>query len=398
MAVSPEGAAGPLAGVRVVDVSALAPGPFATMILADFGADVVAVERPGPDPFATRTWLGRGKRFVTIDLRNAEGRAAVARLAADADVFVEGFRPGTMERLGLGPDDLMADNPGLVYARVTGWGQDGPYAHRAGHDINYISVAGALGVIGRDDPVPPANLLGDFAGGSLMAVIGILLALHERARSGRGQVVDAAMVDGAALLITGQLGLSPRGGWGRRGTNLLDGSAPFYGTYRCADGRYVAVGAIEEPFWQALLEGLGFDDDESFAGRLDPPRWAAQRARIEARFAERPRDEWVKLLADTDACVTPVLELDELTADEHLAARGTILPGDGADEAAPSPRLSRTPGRAGPPPAPKDAETTDVLADLGFTAAELDTFRQSEAFGPRAAEGPVAPGRRTPGR
>ena len=234
----------PLAGLRVVDVSALAPGPFATMILADFGADVIAVERPEPDPFATRAWLGRGKRFVTVDLRSPDGPAVVARLVADADVFVEGYRPGTMERLGLGPEELTAANPGLVYARVTGWGQDGPYAGRAGHDINYIAIAGALGVIGRDEPVPPANLVGDFASGSYMAVMGILVALYERQASGRGQVVDAAMVDGAALLITGQLGLAASGGWGPRGTNLLDGSAPFYGTYRCADGRFVAVGAI----------------------------------------------------------------------------------------------------------------------------------------------------------
>jgi alpha-methylacyl-CoA racemase len=356
----------PLDGVRVVDVSALAPGPFATMILADFGADVVAVERPEPDPFETRTWLGRGKRYVTIDLRTPEGRATVARLAADADVFVEGFRPGTMERLGLGPDDLMAANPGLVYARVTGWGQEGPYAGRAGHDINYIAVAGALGVIGRDDPVPPANLVGDFAGGSLMAVIGILLALHERESSGRGQVIDAAMVDGAALLITGQLGLAARGGWGRRGSNLLDGSAPFYGTYACADGRYVAVGAIEEPFWQALLAGLHLDDDQAFVGRVDPQRWPGQRDRIAARFAERPRDEWVKLLADTDACVTPVLELDELSADEHLAARGAVFHRDGAVEAAPAPRLSRTPGVAGRPPVAKEAWAADTAPAFGF--------------------------------
>lgn len=371
----------PLQGLRVLDVSALAPGPFATMILADFGADVIAVERPGPDPFATRAWLGRGKRFVTVDLRSVAGPAVVARLARDVDVFVEGYRPGTMERLGLGPDDLMAANPGLVYTRVTGWGQDGPYAERAGHDINYISIAGALGVIGTEDPVPPANLVGDFASGSFTAVMGILLALHERRRSGRGQVVDAAMVDGAVLLITGQLGLAALGRWGPRGTNLVDGSAPFYGTYRCADGRYVAVGAIEDPFWLALLEGLGLQDDQDLAPRMDPARWPGQRRRIAERFAERPRDHWVKLLAGTDACVTPVLELDELTSDEHLTARGSLRQGAGVTGAAPAPRLSRTPGRPGEPAAEKGSETDAVLTGAGFTPVELAALRQSGALG-----------------
>jgi alpha-methylacyl-CoA racemase len=369
MSAGAEARPGPLAGLRVLDVSALAPGPFATMILADFGADVIAVERPGRDPFGTREWLGRGKQFVTVDLRSADGPAVVARLAEGADVFVEGYRPGTMERLGLGPDDLLATNPGLVYARVTGWGQDGPYAMRAGHDINYISIAGALGVIGRDEPVPPANLVGDFASGSYLAVMGILSALYERQSSGRGQIVDAAMVDGATLLITGQLGLVASGGWGRRGTNLLDGSAPFYGTYRCADGGYVAVGAIEEPFWQTLLEGLGLKDDETFAGRHDSARWPEQRQRLAGRFAERSRDDWVRLLGDRDACVTPVLELDELSGDEHLAARGNLVRRDGAPEAAPAPRLSRTPARAGDPPPPKDTGTDRVLASAGPASA-----------------------------
>jgi alpha-methylacyl-CoA racemase len=376
-----EGRSGPLAGLRVVDVSALAPGPFATMILADFGAEVIAVERPGPDPFGTRAWLGRGKQYVTVDLRSPDGPAVVARLAATADVFVEGYRPGAMERLGLGPEDLTALNPGLVYVRVTGWGQDGPYALRAGHDINYISIAGALGVIGRDEPVPPANLVGDFASGSYLAVMGILTALYERQSSGRGQVVDAAMVDGATLLITGQLGLAASGGWGRRGTNLLDGSAPFYGTYRCADERFVAVGAIEEAFWQALLEGLGLKDDEAFAGRYDPARWPEQRDRLAARFAERPRDDWVRLLGERDACVTPVLELDELAGDAHLTARRNLVERDGSIEAAPAPRLSRTPARAGEPAAPKNAGTDTVLASAGFSPEEIDRLRRQGALG-----------------
>jgi alpha-methylacyl-CoA racemase len=363
--------------VRVIDVSALAPGPFATMILADFGADVVAVERPGHDPYGTRAWLGRGKRFVTVDLRGPDGPGVVARLAQSADVFVEGYRPGAMERLGLGPDELLAANPGLVYARVTGWGQEGPYAARAGHDINYIAIAGALGVIGRDEPVPPANLVGDFASGSYLVVMGILAALFERSSSGRGQVVDAAMVDGATLLITGQLGLAADGGWGRRGTNLIDGSAPFYGVYRCADGGYVAVGAIEEPFWQALLEGLGLQGDGLLADRHDPACWPEQRARLAKCFAERRRQEWVELFGAGDACVSPVLELDELAADAHLAARGNLLPRDGRIEAAPAPRLSRTPARAGEPAAPKGSETDDVLVAAGFTPDEVTRLRRS---------------------
>jgi alpha-methylacyl-CoA racemase len=373
----------PLDGVRVVDLSALGPAPFGTMILADFGADVVAVERPRPDPWGTRQFLGRGKRSVVVDLKQPQGVEVVARLAAAADVFVESSRPGVMEAIGLGPDVLLAAHPGLVYARLTGWGQTGPYAERAGHDINYIAVGGPLGIMAGETPVPPANLVGDFAAGSLLMVVGILLALRERDRSGHGQVVDAAMVDGAALLSTGQLGMRASGLWGARGTNFLDGSAPFYGTYRCADGRFVSVGAIEPAFWAALLQGLDLDDGDGDAlpDRDDPHQWPALRSRLAERFAARTRDEWMKVFDRTDACVWPVLDLDELADDPHLAERRTVTrTGDGS-VAAPAPRLSRTPGQAGPPTVPPGEDTAAVLAEAGYSQGDIDALRAAGAVG-----------------
>jgi alpha-methylacyl-CoA racemase len=356
---------GPLRGLRVVELAGIGPVPFTGMVLADLGAEVVRVDRPGSDrPLVPHRILDRGRRSVTLDLKHGKAVAAVLRLVERADVFVEGYRPGVTERLGLGPAECLARNPRLVYARVTGWGQDGPST--AGHDINYLAASGALDAIGRagGPPVPPVNLLGDFAGGGLYAVAGILAALHERERSGLGQVVDAAIVDGVAGLMAMLLGFAAAGQWrAERGTNLLDSGAPFYDVYECSDGRYVAVGALEERFYRALLAGLGLDE---VPDRNDPANWPALRAILAEQFASRTRDEWADMFAGTDACVTPVLTLAE-------AGRGYLVH-DGLRQPAPAPRFSRTPAEL-PPPAPEPgAHTRTVLTGYGFTDEEIDAL------------------------
>ncbi|MFC0529983.1 CaiB/BaiF CoA transferase family protein [Phytohabitans kaempferiae] len=337
---------GPLTGLRVVELASIGPGPHAAMILADLGADVVRIPRPGgslalggpraPDP------LLRGRRNVAADLKDPAGRAAVLRLVAEADVLVEGFRPGVTERLGVGPARCQAVNPRLVYARMTGWGQDGPLARSAGHDINYIGLTGALHAIGRagERPVPPLNLLGDFGGGSMLLVVGILAAVWDAGRTGAGRVVDAAMVDGVSTLAQMVWGLLHAGAWSdERERNILDGAAPFYDTYACADGRYVAVGAIEPKFYAALLAGLDLRADE-LPDQLDRASWPAVKARFAEVFAARTRDEWTEVFAGTDACVTPVLSFAEAARHPHLAARGTVVPHGGMPQAAPAPRFS----------------------------------------------------------
>ncbi|WP_020661443.1 CaiB/BaiF CoA transferase family protein [Amycolatopsis benzoatilytica] len=353
---------GPLTGLRVVELAGIGPGPHAAMILADLGADVVRVDRPGT---RERNALLRGRRSVFADLKTPAGRDLVRRLAAVADVLVEGFRPGVAERLGVGPADCLAVNPRLVYGRMTGWGQDGPLASRAGHDINYLSLTGALHAIGRagQPPVPPLNLVGDFGGGSMFLLTGVLAALWERERSGRGQVVDAAMVDGASVLSQMIWAFRGEGAWtDERGTNLLDGGAPFYDTYECADGRHVAVGAIEPQFYAKLLDGLGLDA----AGppdQLDREGWPALRARFSEIFRAHPRQHWEKVFADTDACVTPVLTFAEAEHHPHLAARGTITELDGVVQPAPAPRFSRTTTDV-PSAAPEPGtDTAAVLSD-----------------------------------
>ncbi len=338
------------------------------MILADLGADVVRVERPegtldltggGPDQ------LLRGRRSVAADLKGHEGRDLVLRLVDRADVLIEGFRPGVAERLGVGPEECHRRNPRLVYGRMTGWGGEGPMARRAGHDINYISLTGALHAIGRrgERPVPPLNLVGDFGGGSMFLLTGILAALWERERSGLGQVVDAAMVDGTSVLAQMMWAMLGQGTWSpERGTNLLDGAAPFYDTYTCQDGRHVAVGAIEPQFYRELLAGLGLDPG-TLPDQLDRSGWPVVRERIAGVFLTRPRDHWAEVFADTDACVTPVLAPDEAPGHPHLSARGTLVHLDGVWQAAPAPRFSRTaPGTPTPPRKP-GADTEAVLAD-----------------------------------
>ena len=359
---------GPLQGLRVVEMAGLGPCPHAAMVLADLGADVVRVDRAsggtqlGP---AETDVLLRGRRSVAVDLKSPAGVALVLDLVGRADVLVEGFRPGVMERLGLGYDVCAARNPGLVYGRITGWGQEGPLAARAGHDLNYLGLTGTLAAVGRagERPVPPLNLVADFGGGSMLLLVGVLAALHERQTSGRGQVVDAAMVDGVAVLSQMLWSFRSQGIWkDGRGTNWLDGGAPFYDTYVCADGRFVAVGAIEPQFWAALLTGLGLDD----AGLPDPfdaDRWSELRQALADVLLTRTRDEWTAVFDGVDACLTPVVELAEALDEPHLAARGTFAVVDGVQQAAPAPRFSRTPSDPPRAPGATGADTDAVRAD-----------------------------------
>ncbi|HEX6446772.1 MAG TPA: CaiB/BaiF CoA-transferase family protein [Streptosporangiales bacterium] len=358
---------GPLAGLRVVELPCIGPGPFATMLLADLGADVVRVDRPGGGGLQVippeQDLLGRGKRSVALDLKDAAAVERLLTLVERADLLVEGFRPGVAERLGVGPEDCLARAPQLVYGRMTGWGQDGPYAGQAGHDITYVAVAGALHAIGAAEGPPqvPLNLIGDFAG-ALYLTTGLLAALRETATSGRGQVVDAAMVDSTAHLMTVFHGLMANGAWrDQRGVNLLDGSAPFYGVYLTADGGWMAVGALEPPFYDELLRLL--DIPVEAADRSDPSTWPALRGRLADAFSSRTREQWVAVFADSDACVAPVLSMTEAQHDPHLAARGTFTEHHGVVQPAPAPRFSRTTAALGRRPPSPGEHTDEVLAD-----------------------------------
>ncbi|OBF60589.1 carnitine dehydratase [Mycobacterium sp. 852002-51971_SCH5477799-a] len=356
---------GPLSGVRVIELGGIGPGPHAGMLLADLGADVVRVRRPAGGlgmPDEDRDLLHRGKRIVDLDVKTQP--QTLLELAAKADVLLDCFRPGTCERLGIGPDDCAAVNPRLIYARMTGWGQQGPLAPTAGHDINYLSQTGALSALGYADrpPMPPLNLVADFGGGSMLVAFGIAAALYERERSGTGQVIDAAMVDGVSLLAQMMWTMKSTGALrDRRESFLLDGGAPFYGCYETADGQYVAVGAIEPQFFVALLNGLGLSPDDVPA-QQDKASYPRMREIFTQRFASRTRDEWARTFAGTDACVTAVLTWSEAAADEHLRERSTVITAHGADQAAPAPRFSRTPaGPVGSPPA-----TTTPLNEIDW--------------------------------
>jgi alpha-methylacyl-CoA racemase len=367
---------GPLHGVRVLELASLAPGPFAGTMLSDLGAEVLRLDRPErlADPgTAPPAPLGRGRRSVAVDLKHARAAELVLRLVERADVLVEGFRPGVCERLGIGPEPCLERNPRLVYARFTGWGQTGPLAQSAGHDIDYLAVSGALEPIGPagQPPLPPLNYLADFAGGGMLGVVGILSALLERERSGRGQVVDVAMVDGAALLTSFLHGLLADGRWpAPRGRNLLDGGAPFYRTYECADGRYVAVGAVEPAFYAALLDGLGLDA-ATLPGQLDPSGWPRLHQLFAEAFAGRTRDEWAEVFDGTDACVAPVLTPHEATRHPQAVERQAFVDVAGLVQPAPAPRLSRTPGEVrGPAPA-AGQHTVEALRDWGVDSVEI---------------------------
>jgi len=352
--------AGPLEGLRVVEMAGLGPGPFCGMLLADLGADVVCIERIGTARDATDI-TARGKRHVALDLQAADGIDAALALIAKADLLVEGFRPGVMERLGLGPAPCLKLNPTLVYGRMTGWGQTGPLAGAAGHDINYIAVTGVLHAIGRpgEAPPPPLNYVGDYGGGAMLLAVGLLAALHEVRRSGQGQVIDAAMTDGAALMSSLFYGLKSAGGWSsHRGDNLLDGAAHFYDTYACADGKFVSVGALEPKFFAQLCELCGLES-EFAAGQMDRSRWPMMKLRLADVFRTRTRDEWCAVLEGTDACFAPVLDFDEAPHHPHNLARGTFVTLQGVLQPAPAPRFSRTPS-AQPVPAGRE----DVSAVL----------------------------------
>lgn len=369
---------GSLDGLRVVEIASAAPAPFACMMLADAGAEVVRVDRPSRSGRRPNDPLVRGRRSIALDLKSPDGIEVVRRLVRQADVLVEGFRPGVMERLGLGPDVLLEDNPGLVYARMTGFGQSGPLADRAGHDINYIAVSGALEPVGRagERPLAPLNLVGDFGGGGMLLAFGILSALYERNGSGRGQVVDAAMVDGSALLTAFVHGVRADGHWrDERGTNLLDGGAPFYDTYRTSDDRYVAVGALERRFYQELLTGLGLDD-EDLPAQMDRAGWPRLRERFASAFAGETRDHWTKVFADLDACVTPVLAPSEVADAPTSVARDAFVTVGGVAQPAPAPRFSRTPSGVSTAPRVPGEDTEAVLAGWGFTTAEVARLLQ----------------------
>jgi len=343
---------GPLAGIKIVEIAGIGPGPFCAMMLADMGAEIVCIDRPRSRGSGIDDVLGksrrdatqRGRPTINLDLKSAGGVAVAMELIERADALIEGFRPGVMERLGLGPYECLERNPRLVYGRVTGWGQDGPLARTAGHDIDYIAISGVLSCIGKSGgpPVPPLNLVGDFGGGAMLLAVGVLCALLEARNSGKGQVVDAAMVDGAALLMANIYSRKSMGMWtNERGSNALDGGAPWYGVYECADGRFVAVGAIEPQFYAVLLEKCGIDDP-SLKPQWKQADWPKQRERLAAIFRTQARDEWCARAAGSDACLAPVLDLDEAPRHPHCTARGTFMSVDGIVQPAPAPRFSRT--------------------------------------------------------
>ena len=381
----------PLAGIRVVDLSQGIAGPYCAMLLAQHGADVIKVEPPDGD--WSRTLGARygdqtafsvvgnlGKRAIALDLKRDGDREVIMRLAARAHVFIEGFRPGVAERLGIGPQECLERNPAVVYGRMTGWGQEGPYAPMAGHDINYIALAGALDPIGRagGPPVPPLNLVGDFGGGGMLLAFGVVCALLEASNSGEGQVVDAAMVDGSAVLTTMFHGIRAGGLWSdERGTNMLDSGAHFYDVYETADGKYVSVGSIEPQFYAELLRLTGLDGAD--VPHMDRARWPELKGRLAEVFRTRTRDEWCEVMEGTDVCFAPVLSLSEAPTHPHNRHRGTFIEVDGVVQPAAAPRFSRTPGGVSAPPAQPGQHTDDVLADFGFQPAEVADLRSTGA-------------------
>jgi alpha-methylacyl-CoA racemase len=374
---------GPLAGVRIIEIAGIGPGPFAAMLLADMGAEVIRVERTqsvrGPAPESAH-WdvLLRGRRNVAIDLKHERGVETLLRLVEHADALIEGFRPGVMERLGVGPDRCLALNPRLVFGRMTGWGQSGPLANTAGHDINYISLAGALAHFGRQGqaPVPPLNMVGDFGGGGLMLAFGVVCALLESRTSGRGQVVDAAMVDGSATLMSMFWAFRNAGLFDeqRPGTNLLDTGAHFYDVYQCLDGKYLAVGAIEPQFYALFLELVGLAEDPEMEPQMDREKWPAMKAKVAARIITKSRDEWASIFEGTDACVAPVLTMSEAAKHPHNVERGTFIEPDGVTQPAPAPRFSRTAVGVPSSPSHPGQHSREVLTEAGFSASEIDAL------------------------
>jgi len=373
---------GPLKGIRVLEIAGIGPGPFCAMMLADMGAEVLRVDRKNHPSLAGRYDVaGRGRRSVAVDLKKPEGVATVLRLVERADALLEGYRPGVMERLGLGPEVCLQKNPRLVYGRMTGWGQHGPLAQAAGHDINYISLTGALHAIGRagERPVPPLNLVGDYGGGSMMLAFGMVCGLLEAQRSGQGQVVDAAMTDGAALLMAMFYGMKAGGMWkDERGSNLLDGAAHFYDTYECSDGKYVSIGSIEPKFYELLLEKTGLKEDADFRQQMNQKKWPELKEKLATVFRSKTREEWCALMEGTDVCFAPVLSMSEAAEHPHNKARQTFINLNGVVQPAPAPRFSRTaPEVQGPPPT-VGQDTDQALADWGFASDEISALKQAK--------------------
>ena len=380
--------AGPLAGHRIIEIAGIGPGPFAAMLLADLGAEVIRVERAGavrgpvPDQ-AHGDILLRGRRNIAIDLKHPDGVAALLDLVEHADGIIEGFRPGVMERLGIGPDECLARNPKLVFGRMTGWGQTGPYSQAAGHDINYISLAGALAHFGRrgEGPTPPLNMVGDFGGGGMFLALGVVAALLEASKSGEGQVVDTAMVDGSAILMSMFWAFKAMGVFDEnaRGTNLLDTGAHFYDVYECGDGEYISLGSIEPQFYAELLRLTGLSEDEQFARQMDQGEWVELKARLTELFATKTRDEWCEIMEHTDVCFAPVLTMSEAAEHPHNVERQTFVEVAGVTQPAPAPRFSRTENEIASAPAWPGEHTRDVLADWGLAADRIDSLLDSGA-------------------
>jgi len=378
---------GPLEGVKILEIAGIGPGPFAAMMLADMGADIIRIDRAGSvmggDPAAPPSdVLNRGRRSVGIDLKNPDGVATLLDLVERADALIEGFRPGVAERLGFGPDVCLARNPELVFGRMTGWGQDGPYAQAAGHDINYIALAGALEPLGRagQKPTPPLNLVGDFGGGGMLLAFGVVCALLEAKSSGQGQVVDAAMVDGSAVLMTMFHAFSAMGVWEpERGTNLLDTGAHFYDVYETSDGKYVSIGSIEPQFYAELLRLTGLDADESMPRQQDRTQWPALKEQFEVLFKTKTRDEWCEIMEHTDVCFAPVLSIVEAPQHPHNIERETFVERNGVVQPAPAPRFSRTAPEIQRPPSFAGQHTDEALADWGVDPATIAKLRETGA-------------------
>ena len=374
---------GPLTGFKIIELAGIGPGPFCGMMLADMGAEVIRVDRASKNPRRGIDVLTRGRKSIAVDLKSAEGKAIVLKLCESADALFEGFRPGVTERLGLGPQECLGRNPKLVYGRMTGWGQDGPMANAAGHDINYIALSGALHAIGGKDgkPVPPLNLVGDFGGGGMFLAFGMVCALLEAQKSGKGQVVDTSMVEGAAVLMSMFFSMTAAGIWkDQRAANLLDGGAHFYDTYETLDGRYISLGSIEPQFYALLIEKAGLDAGE-FAPQMDQSRWPELKARLTQVFKEKTRDEWTDIMQGTDVCFAPVLALGEVADHAHNKARKSFVELDGVIQPAPAPRFSRTAPELSHSSRLAGEDSRQVLADAGFSVAEIDSLVSSGAVG-----------------
>ena len=380
------GPMGPLSGKRIIEIAGIGPGPFCAMLLSDLGAEVIRVDRAStvadelPD-LPSLDLLNRGRRSIGIDLKDPNGVELVLKLIESSDALIEGFRPGVAERLGIGPEDCLTRNPKLIYGRMTGWGQYGSYSSMAGHDINYIALSGVLGMIGRKDekPVPPVNLIGDFGGGGMILALGVCAALVEVASSGKGQVIDAAMTDGSALLATMVHSFKAMGIWGDRGTNLLDTGAPFYDVFECSDGKFISIGSIEPQFYSELLRITGLDQQEN-PKQMDRQSWDEMKSKIASAIKSKSREEWENLMEGTDVCFAPVLTIDEAYDHPHNLERNTFIEVAGVKQPAPAPRFSRTPASITSPPPHPGEHTEEILLDSGFTISEISSLREQNVI------------------